>query len=278
LILEAQNKLSLNDTLDKYFDANVLDGLHVYKGTDYSRRLTISNLLFQTSGIPDWFEEGGAKKLLIENDIFLSFEEKLASIKKIKPYFAPGARTRYSDTNFVLLVKIVENITKMTMAEVCREWIFKPLNMQKTYLPIGEKDFVTNVFYRNKSMYRPNTLRCASESGDAITTARELMIFLKAFFNGTFFDKNVFTKLSKYGKLQITMGPTYYGGGYMQIPLNSLMTLFMGKGELLDHCGATGSVAFYYPEKDLYFVGDVNQLANPGAPIRLVMRLAMTLK
>ena len=29
-----------------------------------------------------------------------------------------------------------------------------------------------------------------------------------------------------------------------------------------------------YPVKDLYFTGDFNQLANPGLPFRLVMRLA----
>ena len=52
----------------------------------------------------------------------------------------------------------------------------------------------------------------------------------------------------------------------------------MGKGELIGHSGHSGSFAFYYPHKDLFFVGDVNQLANPGLPIQLVMKLAMTIK
>jgi hypothetical protein len=30
--------------------------------------------------------------------------------------------------------------------------------------------------------------------------------------------------------------------------------------------------------KDLYFVGDINQMANPALPIRLVMKLAMSVK
>jgi hypothetical protein len=74
------------------------------------------------------------------------------------------------------------------------------------------------------------------------------------------------------------MGPLFYGGGYMQIPMNSIYTLFTGKGELLGHSGATGSFAFYYPHKDLFFVGDTNQLANPGLPIMLVMKLARAVK
>jgi len=111
-----------------------------------------------------------------------------------------------------------------------------------------------------------------------MTTARELMTFLKAFFDGTFFPKDTFRKLSKYGQLQITMGGAWYGGGYMRIPLGVPRTLFMGKGELLGHSGATGSLAFYYPEKDLYFVGDFNQVANPGLPIMTAVNLAVKMK
>lgn len=63
----------------------------------------------------------------------------------------------------------------------------------------------------------------------------------------------------------------------MCIPLGGLGNLFMGKGELVGHGGSTGSFAFYYPEKDVFFVGDVNQMAKPIG-IRLAMQLAMALK
>lgn len=52
----------------------------------------------------------------------------------------------------------------------------------------------------------------------------------------------------------------------------------MGKGELIGHTGSTGSFAFYYPLKDLFIVGDVNQMANPALPIRLIIKLAMMIK
>ena len=74
------------------------------------------------------------------------------------------------------------------------------------------------------------------------------------------------------------MSPIHYGAGYMKIPLGGLVTLFMGKGELLGHSGSTGSFAFYYPASDLFFVGDVNQMAKPALPVRLVMRLAMSIR
>jgi hypothetical protein len=46
---------------------------------------------------------------------------------------------------------------------------------------------------------------------------------------------------------------------------------------LIGHSGSTGSFAFYYPYKDLFFVGDVNQMSNPALPIRLVIKLAMAM-
>jgi len=277
LILEKQNKLSLNDPIAKYLDKSTIDGLHIYKGVDYSEKLTISNLLFQTSGIPDWLENGRDKKIFIDDDLYMSFEEKIASIKNDKRFFAPNSRSRYSDTNFSILGKIIENISQMPMAQVCYDWIFNPLQLSKTYLPTTKEACTTNIFYKEKALYRPNAMMAASGSGDGMTTARELMVFLKAFFGGVLFEKNTFNKLSKYGKLQLTMGGAWYGGGYMQIPLGVARTLFKGSGELLGHSGATGSFAFYYPEKDYYFVGDFNQAARPDLPITTVIKLATNL-
>jgi CubicO group peptidase (beta-lactamase class C family) len=198
--------------------------------------------------------------------------------KTLKPRFAlRGEKAYYSDLNFQLLGEVVEKVTQMPLEEVFQNYLFKPLGLTKTYVPTGD-DFVPNIYYKNQSIHRPKLLMSLRGGGVAITTARELMMFLKAFFNGNFFPKSLFKQLSNYRKLQITMGPLYYGGGYMQIPMNSIYTLFTGKGELLGHSGHSGSFAFYYQHKNLFFVGDTNQLANPGLPIMLVMKLAHAVK
>ena len=278
LMLQEEKKLSLDDLIGDYFDKNTLNGLHTYKGTDYSHTLTISDLLFQTSGLPDYEEKGGIFKRAIKEDFAVSTEELVEITKTLKPRFVPsGKKAYYSDLNFQLLGEIVEKVTQMPLEEVFRNYLFEPLGLTKTYMPIGN-DFVPNIFYKNQSIHRPKLIMSLRGGGNAITTARELMVFLKAFFNGYFFPKSLFEKLSVYRKLQITMTVIYYGGGYMQIPLNSIFTLFRGKGELMGHSGSTGSFAFYYPHKDLFFVGDVNQMADPGIPIRLVMKLAMAVK
>ncbi len=104
------------------------------------------------------------------------------------------------------------------------------------------------------------------------------MIFLKAFFGGGLFNISIFDELPFYNKPQASMGPIYYGSGYMRIPLSGLTTLFMGKGELKGHSGSTGSFAFYYPLKDLFIIGDLNQMMNAALPIRLSMQIAMMVK
>jgi CubicO group peptidase (beta-lactamase class C family) len=78
LILYEKYKLSLNDKISYYLSKEVVSGLHVYNGKDYSYELTISDLLFQTSGLPNPFEEGKnsiSKKFFSNdsNDMFIDF-------------------------------------------------------------------------------------------------------------------------------------------------------------------------------------------------------------
>lgn len=279
LMLQEQKKLSLDNLVGDYFDKTMLNGLHTYKGVDYSHKLTLSDLLFQISGLPDYLTEGGIERRAIEEDFAISTAELIEITKTLKPHFVPRSTNRafYSDINFRLLGEIIEKVAQMPLEKVYQEYLFKPLGLTNTYQPVGN-DFVPNIYFKNRSIHRPKLLMSLRGSGNCTTTARELMIFLKAFFTGYFFPQSLFEKLSQYRKLQMSKGPIYYGGGYMQIPLNSLLTLYMGKGELIGHSGTTGSFAFYYPHKDLYFVGDVNQMANPAIPIRLVMKLAMSVK
>lgn len=283
LILEEQGKISLNDKLTKYFDNSILEGLHRYRGKEYSFDLTIYNLLFQTSGLPDVYEESSnsIKNSVIKEDAYIDFNEMITIVKRLKPHFAPNINKKafYADINFDLLGEIIEKITKLPLHQVYKKFIFEPLGLCNTYLPISEGEQIPNIYYKNESLYRPKVIMCSRASGGCISTSKELMIFLKAFFGGKLFNEAVFrNSLSTYRKLQISMTPIRYGCGHMQIPLGSPALFFQGKGELVGHSGSTGSFAFYYPLKDLFFVGNVNQMADPRIPIKLIIQLAMLIK
>jgi CubicO group peptidase (beta-lactamase class C family) len=282
LILLEQQELSLDDKIIDFFDPNTINGIHTYKGVDYSSELTISNLLFQTSGLPDVYLEGkdSMKDLVIQDDFYTTFSDTLDMVKNLKPHFAPTEQEKayYADINFDILGKIIEKVSCLTLSEAYKNYIFEPLGLSNTYLPENENDVIPHVYYKNQAIHRPKTVISSGASGGCITNTHELMIFTKAFFEGKLFNKDIFNSLSSYHKLQASMGPVYYGGGYMQIPLDGVINLFMGKGELIGHSGSTGSFAFYYPIKDLFFVGDINQMADAALPIRLLMKLAMATK
>ncbi len=282
LALQEQDMLSLDDKITNYFDNSVLGGLHVFRGKEYSQELTISDLLFQTSGLPDVYEEGenSFKLRVIKEDFFYTFNDLVVMTKKLKPHFQPRTvrRAYYADINFDLLGEIIESIMKCPLNKIYGHFIFEPLGLKNTYLPESENDFVPNIYFKDNTIHRPKFVISSRASGGCITTTREMMIFLKAFFSGRLFNISIFDELSSYNKLQAAMGPICYGSGYMRIPLNSLVTLFMGKGELKGHSGSTGSFAFYYPDKKLFIVGDLNQMANATLPIRLSIRIAMLVK
>lgn len=282
LILLEQGKLSLDDKVTRFFDDGKLSGLHLYKGQEYTAKLTIAHLLFQTSGLPDVSEEGknNLRKRVLQEDMNITIDEIIAFTKEMKPHFAPDTlnRSHYADINFDILGQIIESLTNSSLEDVYKSFIFEPLKLEKTYLPIDEDDFIPSIYFKNNALSLPKYIKSCRASGGAITTAREMMVFIKAFFGGDLFNQEIFNQLEMYKKLQISFYPIQYGGGYMRIPLGGFTMLFTGKGELIGHSGSTGSFAFYYPEKDLFFVGDVNQTANPATAVRMAIRLAVSSK
>ena len=277
LIQQGYN-ITLNDSLLDFYEPAYLRGLHVYKGKDYSCKLKISDLLYQTGGLADIYEEGkdNIKRQAIISDTFITFEKNIALTKEREAHFPPNykANAHYADINYNILGDIIEKVTKCSLESVFEQYIFSKINMSEIYLPVSEKEYIPMVYYGDKQLYRPQFIMCSKASGGCITTTRDLMIFIQAFFRGELFDKKMLDS-KQYRKLQLSMCPIYYGSGYMRVKMGGVSTSFLGQGDLIGHSGSTGSFAFYYPNKELFFVGDFNQMKYPTLPIRFVMQLAM---
>lgn len=82
MILQEQNKVSLDSLVVDFFDNYDLNGLHVLKGVDYTNKLKLSDLLFQTSGFPCYESEGGIVKRAIKEDFSVSTQELIDITKK----------------------------------------------------------------------------------------------------------------------------------------------------------------------------------------------------
>ena len=142
LNLAASGRLDLSGKAASYLPDGTMEGLHTYRGKNYSGIITIKQLLSQTSGISDYFEEKRpgkpplVKKLLDGNDFKWSFDDLLNISREMKPHFPPGKKGKafYSDTNFQLLGKIIEEITEISFADALDKYIATPLELKSTYL------------------------------------------------------------------------------------------------------------------------------------------------
>jgi CubicO group peptidase (beta-lactamase class C family) len=117
LLLEERGKLKTGDTVKAWYpDAPA--------SWD---RITLLNLLTQTSGIPDYTDApdfGDTMKLP-------RTPAQMITTVRDKPLdFAPGEKFSYSNTNYVLLASIVEKIGGVPYATFLQENIFKPLGMK----------------------------------------------------------------------------------------------------------------------------------------------------
>jgi D-alanyl-D-alanine carboxypeptidase len=139
--LYERGALSLDDTLDRYLPEELVRGIHVYQGHDYSHEITIRQLLSHTSGLPDYYEDKAAdgsslfELLLADPTRTWTVDEELARARdQMTPHFVPATAAYYSDTNHQLLGKIIENVTGEPLATVFQNEFFTPLSLNHTWL------------------------------------------------------------------------------------------------------------------------------------------------
>jgi CubicO group peptidase (beta-lactamase class C family) len=119
MMLAEQNKLSYEDPVSKY-----IRELGEFEG------ITLRQLLNHTSGIPDVGDLGIDHARLTNAEVL----QRLS-----KPGFLvsrPGHKYRYSNANYVLLCVIVERVSRQSLGDFLAAKIFKPLEMNNTFLSV----------------------------------------------------------------------------------------------------------------------------------------------
>ncbi len=294
-ILQEQGKLSLDGSLSSFFPGELIRGIHRKDGVDYSQKLTLRQLLGHASGLPDYIilhrkgEKSFFDAALEDGDRSWSIEDILDLLRDVnKPLFAPqdmGKRKKkvsYSDSNFQLLIAVIETLTGKKISRVFQELIFQPLGLEKTFHPekppAGGPEKVATVWYKDEPLEIPGAL---ASFNDISSTARDLLDFMRALVNGRVFArKETFEEMirewNQFGLSFSPVGPGWpieYGLGIMRFRIPRLISPFQALPEIIGHTGATGSWLFYCPAWDLYLAGNVSQLAASPLPFRLVPRI-----
>ena len=288
--LYEEGALSLDDPMSKYLPAALIKGIHVYKGKDYSNEITVKQLLSHTSGIADYYDEKSKKDGKSLFELFLEDPERSwtvdATIARarddLEPHFPPGTDAFYSDTNFQLLGKIIENVTQKPLHIVYQDFFFRPLGLKNTWL-IGHADpqvapsaATADIFYKDKAITRMRSNGAYWADGGIVSTAEEMIIFLKALNEGKIISRDTLGLMHDWHKLEF---PIQYGYGTMYFKLPWLMIKLTGLTPLWGHSGTTGSFLYYSEDLNLYMAGSINNADSNIKPFMLmrdVMKLFNT--
>lgn len=268
-----ENRIELNDKISKYLPDYFCEGLHVLKGVDYSNEITIAHLISNASGLPDYFFHKQANgrtvsdELMEGNDEAWHVDKTIGLIKNLRPNFKPGAKGKaaYSDSNYQLLGRIIENVTGKNIGEVFHNYIFSKLNLSNTYAysDINDNSPVP-FYYKSQQLWLPSYLASVTVEGGIVSTVDELMIFLKEFFNGRFFPKERINDLKQWNLILPPPGLFYFGIGLEKLWTPRIVSPFKPIKEIVGFWGQTGSFAFYNAQTDLYFCGTTNQINGKG--------------
>ena len=269
-------KLNLDDKISKYVPSNLIQGLLILNGHDFSNEITIKHLISHTSGLPCYLIDKLQGKptvmsgLLSGNDSEWSIEDVVDYTKKLKPKFIPGTngKASYSDTNFRLMDLILEKIAGKPIRNIFKELI-KELSLANTHV----------LDYNNTIPYSPIYVKdknpgielfFASTGQDIITNVDDLMKFLKLFFDGYFYPKEKLKELEVWNNIFF---PFKYGIGIQKFSIPRIFSLFKKMPDIIGHCGSTGTIAFYVPQKELFITGCVNQTSSPNIAFQAMIKI-----
>ncbi len=284
-----EKKIDLDAPIVNFLPEVLVKGIHIYKGVDYTDSITVKHLLSHTSGIADYYLEkpqGGTNffNFILNNpEKPYSVDQTIALARDtLGANFKPGTKTKYSDTNYQLLGKIIESVEGKNLPQVFHDYIFSPLNLKNTWFfkqsePIEKLNIPVAEFYFNDQLISNNRpFESSWADGGLISTTNDCLTFLRALLTGKIIDKKVTLPLMH--QWRGIDFPLKYGFGTMYIELPIFMTMFRKLPSLIGHLGSTGAFLLYAKDFDLYIAGSINQANSPSKPIRLVYQLLNIVK
>jgi D-alanyl-D-alanine carboxypeptidase len=242
LQLEAEGRLSLDDPLSKYLP-------------DFPRadKLPLRLLMQHRSGIPDFtdaFQTGRGElpaKILLGIALARQWtpEELTRLIANQPGAFPPDARCRYSNSNYILLGRVIERVTGNRVSAELRRRIIAPLGMASTVFageePLPAVDIRCYALAEGQPV---DTMPLENASfawtaGALVSTPADLVRFARGLFEGGLLPPKQLAEMRRTCEMP---GLSRYGLG--------LMERGSGDGMRLGHSGRTAgfsSELWYYP-------------------------------
>lgn len=213
-------------------------------------KVTIHQLMSNTSGIPNLFEVEGAQQAIpfIETtqDILDTFWDEPLS-------FEPGTEYTYSNSNYVLLGAVIESVTGLSYAEVLHNFITDSLEMNSTgyYDDRISISGLALTYDRGLGEYVPTqhfNPRIVFAAGNAYTSTRDLHKFNCALHSGKLISESLLEQMIQ---SQFTDSDYGYGQNIETLSLANRPILKTGHGGDLPGIGTQN---WFLPEENLSII------------------------
>lgn len=200
-------KLSMSTHLDKYFPQ-----------IPNAKSITIEMMLRHRSGIHNFTDDDAFWASLTQPK---SRGEMLATFASSKSDFNPDAETRYSNTNYVLLGYIVEDITKKSYAKNLQERIAGPLGLKNTTFGGKTDPSHGDAFsYTFSDRWNKETETDVSQTGGAggiVSTPEDVIRFMQSLLGGKLVSSEslrAMTKIADGMGMGLAVTPFYQHKGF----------------------------------------------------------------
>lgn len=285
-LIEAR-ELDLTDKVVDILGLELLEGLFVYKGNDYSEEVTVKQLLNHTSGIADYFEDDavGMKKLtelVVEGpsrfftpiDLINYTRDYQEAVGKL------GDRFHYSDTGFIILGLIIESVTHQTFDQVLHERLFTPLEMNDTYLmfysePVNGKRDIADIWLEGTEISEFQSLSVDWAGGGIISTLGDLSIFVRALNKGKIVSDETLDQFYQFDYKFMT--GLHYGNGFMEYHFGEYFPTLKALPKYRGHMGILGTHMLYDKESDGVYISSFGSTDYSAGSVKTMIKVLSTI-
>lgn len=102
--------------------------------------ITVRMLLNMRSGLKDFLRIPALMVMLIVGNEAVAPEDIISEVRKTEPDFPPNTSGAYSNTGYLLLGMIIEEVTGLPADQTIDQVVLQPLGMTDTYLDVGARE------------------------------------------------------------------------------------------------------------------------------------------
>lgn len=287
-VLVDEGYVSLDDKIAEYLSDETLENLFVFEGVDYMSQVTVGQLLSHTSGIADYFEDEaqGSDNM---TELVLSQPDRLWTPMELVDFTrsyqsavaAPGQAYHYSDTGYILLGLIIENVSGKSFDDMLHEKIFEPLHMDDSCLmfysePKNGIRPIADVWLDGVNIKDYNSLSIDWAGGGIVSTADDLAVFVRALNNYEIVSQKTLDEMYQFDYKFIN--GIHYGYGFMEYNFGEFFPTLKSLPKFTGHMGVLGTQMFYDKASDMVYISSFGSADFSPGSVQVMIKIISILE